>query len=170
MASWLDYFAYGSNLHPRRLLARAPSLQFRCTAWLGCHRLAFHKRGADGSGKADVKTGNPDDRVHGAIYRISARDAARLDRIEGLGAGYLRKDVEVVTPDGPTPVFCYQAMPAWVLPGLLPFSWYRELVVAGALHHGLPDSYVGRIRSTPCEPDPDPARAAAHRELLRGPD
>jgi hypothetical protein len=60
-------------------------------------------------------------------------------------------------------------MPAWVLPGLVPFSWYRELVVAGARYHDLPDRYVRRIRSTPCEPDPDPVRAAAHLELLRGP-
>ena len=169
MPRWLDYFAYGSNLHPRRLLARTPSVQFRCTAWLGCHRLEFHKRGADGSGKADVISGHEDDRVHGAIYRISAQDAVRLDRIEGLGAGYLRKTVEVMTPFGPSLAYCYQAMPAWVLPRLRPFSWYRELVVAGARHHDLPDSYVRRIRSTPCEPDPDPLRAAAQLQILRGP-
>jgi gamma-glutamylcyclotransferase (GGCT)/AIG2-like uncharacterized protein YtfP len=169
MASWLDYFAYGSNLHPRRLRDRTPSVQFQCTAWLARHRLAFHKRGADGSGKADVVTGSEEDRVHGAVYRMSARDATRLDRIEGLGAGYDRKTVAVITPLGPRLVFCYQAMPAWVLPGLVPFSWYRELVVAGARYHDLPDRYVRRIRSTPCEPDPDPVRAAAHLELLRGP-
>ena len=167
MASWIDYFAYGSNLHPRRLGARTPSLRFLCTGRLDGHRLAFHKRGADGSGKADVVPGRASDRVHGAVYRITTGDAARLDRIEGLGAGYLRRSLEVVTPTGPMAVFCYQAMQAWVMPGLLPFAWYRELVVAGARRHDLPERYVRRIRSVPCEPDPDPARAAAHLDILR---
>ena len=169
MARRVDYFAYGSNLHPRRLGARTPSLEFLATAWLAGHRLVFHKRGADGSGKADVAAGRADDRVHGAVYRISRQDAAQLDRIEGLGAGYARMQAEVVTPAGPRRAYCYQAMPAWIVPGLLPFAWYRELVIAGARHHRLPEGYVRRIRRTPCTSDPDAERAAGHLKLLRGP-
>lgn len=166
MARPLAYFAYGSNLHPLRLLARTPSCVLHCTAHLAAHVLRFHKRGADRSGKADVVPGGSDDRVHGAVYLMSRADKARLDRIEGLGAGYTHRDVTVVTPGGPMSVFCYQAMETHIEPDLPPFSWYRELVLAGARHHGLPNAYVRAIERVYCVPDPDRQRAARHLDVI----
>ncbi len=166
MARLLAYFAYGSNLHPLRLLARTPSCVLRCTAHLPAHALRFHKRGADRSGKADVVPGRPHDRVHGAVYAMSAADKSRLDRIEGLGVGYVHRDVRVVTPAGPLSAFCYQAMKSHIEPDLRPFAWYRELVLAGARHHGLPDDYVRDIERVSCIPDPDPQRAARHLGVI----
>jgi hypothetical protein len=166
MASSLAYFAYGSNLHPLRLLARTPSCVLQCTAHLAAHVLRFHKRGADRSGKADVIPGGQSDRVHGAVYLMSPADKSRLDRIEGLGAGYTHREVTVETPAGPMAAFCYQAMDTHIQPGLAPFAWYRELVLAGARHHRLPRDYVQAIERVPCVPDPDRGRAARHLDVI----
>lgn len=39
------------------------------------HRLRFHKVGEDGSGKCDAEeTGDPEDRVIGVVYAISASE------------------------------------------------------------------------------------------------
>lgn len=48
------YFAYGSNMLTERLIARTPSARPVGTSLLPGHRLTFHKRGRDGSGKCDA--------------------------------------------------------------------------------------------------------------------
>ena len=51
---------------------------------------------------------------------------------------------------------------------LVPFDWYRDLVVAGAIEHGLPASYIDELMRAPVVSDPDAARAARAYRLLRG--
>jgi gamma-glutamylcyclotransferase len=48
------YFAYGSNLDLARMRARAPAVGLIGPALLQGMRLAFDKRGGDGSGKANL--------------------------------------------------------------------------------------------------------------------
>jgi len=61
------YLAYGSILHPLRLGERISSAQLCGVTTLRGYRLAWHKRGADGSGKCDlVRTNREQDRAHGA--------------------------------------------------------------------------------------------------------
>jgi gamma-glutamylcyclotransferase len=50
----------------------------------------------------------------------------------------------------------------------VPFDWYRDLVVAGAVEHGLPPSYVEELAQIPAVSDPYPARAERVRGLLGG--
>ena len=49
-----------------------------------------------------------------------------------------------------------------------PSTWYRDLVVAGAIEHGLPPRYVEELARVPAAADPDVARAARARRLLDG--
>ena len=80
----------------RRLLERAPSATFLSIATLKEHRLRFHKKSRDGSGKCDAEyTANPDDCVMGVIFMMSASDKKELDRKECLGFGYKEKNVTV---------------------------------------------------------------------------
>jgi gamma-glutamylcyclotransferase len=46
-----------------------------------------------------------------------------------------------------------------------PYSWYRALVVAGAVEHGLPSAYVDGLRGTPVRQDPDDKRHSLNMAL-----
>ncbi len=163
------YFAYGSNLHPARLAARAPSARLIGTGCWSGHRLAFHKIGQDGSAKCDAPVATlPTDRVHGAIYQLADADLGRLDRIEGAGTGYDRALVTLDGDSGPLTANTYLARQGWIDPGLKPFGWYRLLVLAGAEHHSFPDSYLAAISAVSAIPDPDRARADSNLSEIPG--
>lgn len=158
-------FAYGSNLLTRRMVERVPSARVVSLATLVGHRLCWHKRGRDGSGKCDVlPTGDPADRVFGVIYRMTLADKHALDRIEGLGAGYDEQEVTLLTADGPMRAWTYRATD--IAPDALPFTWYKALVLAGAREHGLPAHYVARLEAIEALSDPDVARASMNGALI----
>jgi gamma-glutamylcyclotransferase len=161
------YFAYGSNLHPRRLRERVASAVAVGSGRLEGHRLRFHKRARDGSGKCDaMRTGRPEDAVLGVLYRLDAADVARLSGIEGVGRGYEVYDVRIRVGDGLVEAFTYLADPAFVDPTLVPWDWYKTLVLVGARHHRLAERYVAAIGAVESRPDPDAHRAATHAALL----
>ena len=166
-ASFL-YFAYGSNMLTRRLRAadRAPSAQAVEVAGLCAHRLTFDKlSNTDGSGKCDAeRTGQASDWVHGVVYEIAEHDQAALDRVEGVGYGYRRAIVEVVTRSGP--LTCRSYLATMKQPGLRPYHWYKALVVAGAIEHALPTRYVDWLSNIASTEDPDAVRRAVNQALL----
>ncbi len=160
----LRYLAYGSNLHPERLRRRTPSAVPIDTCALRGWRLSFEKRGQDGSGKATiVETGDPSHLVHGVVYEMHAGEKPVLDRIEGLNRGYRE---HVLSLPGHGTVWTYRAELEHTDRGLLPFCWYRELVLAGARHHGFPPAYIAAIEALGTAPDPDATRREAHEALL----
>lgn len=142
-------FAYGSNLSTRRLRARTPSARPHCVARLAGHTLRFHKRGADGSGKADAfHTGRTDDEVWGAVYSMRAAELRTLDAIEG---GYDALELKVITPVGlVVPARVYRATASTIDATLRPFRWYLAHVRRGARRHGLPAAYIEGIRRVRC--------------------
>lgn len=169
MTARVRYFAYGSNLHPRRLARRAPTCSVITTGYLPGYRLAFHKRShIDGSGKCNiVTTGNDGDRVFGAIYELSLAELVRLDDEEVVHGGYTRIDVQIVTGSGVlAPVGVYQAPQSMIDETLLPFDWYHSLVVHGARHHGLPAEYIGALEAIAARRDDDRERRRPFDQLL----
>lgn len=124
--------------------------------------LRFHKRGRDGSGKCTLV--EADTTVHAAVFELSGADARRLDAIEGVGNGYAA--VTIAVPDF-GPCFTYLAQPSHFDATLTPFTWYRDLVLAGCRFHGFPERYTGQVRAAPAEADPDRSRHAVNRNLLR---
>lgn len=80
----IHYFAYGSNLHPVRLMKRVPSAELVGVIKHSCHRLSFHKKSNDGSGKCNMlETGADSDHVYGAIYKLKPEHKKDLDKYEG---------------------------------------------------------------------------------------
>lgn len=159
------YFAYGSNLHPLRLSERVPSSRLLATGALPGHRLAFHKRGRDGSAKCDcMPTGCAEDRVLGAVFEFHPRERGVLDACEG--AGYVARTVALTVGSGRMAVYLYQATPEAIDPRLRPFDWYKALVLAGARYHRLAPEYVAALAQVPAQADPDPHRAEPHQALL----
>ena len=156
----IHYFAYGSNMSIRRLRQRVSSAQRLGRAVLAAHDLRFHKVGRDGSGKCDAFfTGNSRDVIHGVVFRLEPDDKLILDRIEGLGAGYDEKRICLSLDQG-REIEAVTYVATHVDASLLPFSWYKAHVLAGARYARLPGAYVNRIRAVPVKNDPDRRRRA----------
>ena len=149
----LPVFSYGSNLCLERIRARAPSVEVLGTGYVTGRRLAFHKIGVDGSGKADAFfTGREADRVWGTLHRMSPTDRIALDACEG---GYELERVEVVRKDGGrVPALAYVALASRIAEQLTPWCWYLDYVLRGARELGLPSEYLEAIRAFPCARDP----------------
>jgi gamma-glutamylcyclotransferase len=104
------YFAYGSNMFARRLAARTPSAVRIKTAFVAGRRLTFDKVSTDGSGKCDIEaTGNPADRIYGVLFRIDTAEERALDEAEGLGHGYRKDELTVLTSEGTVTAMAYIA-------------------------------------------------------------
>ena len=95
---------------------------------------------------------------------MSAEDKLNHDKAEGLGQGYGERLVKISTQAGQLRAMIYYATS--ISPGLRPYDWYRDLVVAGAREHGLPEEYVRVVASVPTMTDYDLDRAKRARRFL----
>ena len=157
----MHYFAYGSNMSLARLRARIPSARRIGTYRLQAHELRFHKVGRDGSGKCDAfHTGHPDHVVIGAVFDIDPLEKAQLDLVEGIGAGYDEKQVDLQGVHGPdVAAFTYVATRINLL--LRPYTWYKHHVLTGARESLLPLDYIRAIERIESIRDRDANRTAA---------
>jgi gamma-glutamylcyclotransferase len=161
------YFAYGSNMFTRRLAARTPSAVRITTAFVEGRRLTFDKVSTDGSGKCDIEaTGNLADRVYGVLFRIATAEERALDDAEGVGHGYRKDEIMVVTYEGTLAATAYFATEKD--PKRRPYDWYKAFVLQGATENALPAAYIELIRAVPSQPDPNTARRARNEALLAG--
>jgi hypothetical protein len=168
MSDTFLYFAYGSNMFTRRLTAprRAPSAAAEGTGFVVGRRLTFDKASRDGSGKCDIELAAPNERVYGVLFKIAAAEEVALDHAEGLGRGYRKENLEVITMHGPVSAIAYVATAKE--PGRRPYDWYKAYVVAGAVEHGLPSVYIEWLRTFPALPDADAGRRAENEAVLLG--
>jgi hypothetical protein len=163
----VHYLAYGSNLHPLRLGARVPSARVVGVVALPGYRLAFHKRSIDGSGKCLLYAArDPHHQVYGVLYEIDAGEKTALDRAEGKGGGYCEQVLQVTIDGLQYAPYLYAARASHIDPSLLPYHWYKRLVLAGARYHGFPAAYVAAIEATPSKPDDDARRRRENEALL----
>lgn len=157
------YAAYGSNLHPFRMQQRTPSAQLLGTAQLTDMALRFHKRGyTDFSGKCNIIRCDRAT-IHVAIYDISPTDMLALDRHEGAGSGYDRALIDI---SGFGECITYIAAATHIDDTLLPFSWYRDLVVAGCERLEFPLSYVETVKAVRTKRDLEGDRHTANMRLV----
>jgi len=139
----LLYFAYGSNLKRARLAERVPGARSVGIARLEDHRLVCDKRGADGSGKANLRVSR-NDRVWGAVYELPGGGFELLDPHEG---GYERVELMVRSDGMTTRVVSYRS--DRLIPDPVPFDWYRALILEGAAEHGLPADWIAQLEQLP---------------------
>ena len=175
----MKYFAYGANMYTPHLMMHAPQVLFLGIAKLKGYHLYFHKLGnADESGKCNiVQTRDPNHVVYGVLYDVPARHRCVLDKAEKLGYGNQDITLKVypVQKSGLSGyvesgegiyAFTYVAHKERVREHLVPFTWYKELVIAGAREHGLPESYINELKHYEAVQDPDPQREAQHIQQL----
>jgi gamma-glutamylcyclotransferase (GGCT)/AIG2-like uncharacterized protein YtfP len=157
------YFAYGSNMYTKRLQSRVPSARVVTPVSLPDYKLFFHKRGTDGSGKGDIKK-RDDSVVYGIIYEIKAEEKVVLDRIEG--SGYEDVTIQIPIENQSIEVFSYLAKENHIDQSLHPYSWYKQLVLAGAKEHSLPQEYVKEIQEVKSIKDPEEERAKLELKII----
>jgi gamma-glutamylcyclotransferase len=158
-------FAYGSNMLTARMRERAPLSKAVSVGKLIGFDLCWNKRSSDGSGKCSItETGYPKHVVWGVAFEMSAKDKSSLDRVEGLGRGYGERAVEIHTQGGRLSAMIYYATS--IDPGIRPYDWYRDLVIAGALEHQLPEEYVRILEKVATVTDSDVDRAATNLRIL----
>lgn len=159
--SSLYYFAYGSNLHPLRFRRRVPSARVVANAVLPGHQLVFDKHGGDDSGKCTIMPGAAE--VQGVVYEMEASERPELDILE---SGYECCERVVNTFAGAMPAFVYIARAEMIIPGLLPYHWYKLYVLLGARQHGLDPHYCRRIEAQAHIDDPHIERQRQHFQIL----
>ncbi len=162
------YFAYGSNMAEARLKRRIPSAGKIGVASLPGHRLTFHNASTkDCSAKCDAFcTEGSEDLVLGVLFKMNPGEKAILDRYEGLGVEYRDAFVPVTLEcGGQEEALIYYATN--IDNSLLPYHWYKEHVVRGALENALPESYIRSIESVVSIDDPDTQRHAMELSIYR---
>lgn len=149
------YFAYGSNM-PRALIEeRVGPCKRIGVAYITGYALRFHKESyIDHTGKCDAYcTGDPTDRVWGAIYRLTQDQITEMDELEG--PGYRRATVQTTLGGWSVKADLYLAKPGAVKPELSPLDSYKACVLDGARELELPAEYVDAIKAVQSMPDPD---------------
>ncbi len=166
MTVW--YFAYGSNMQTATLRGRRGigfhrALPARISGW----RLVFDKPPLIAIGESFANI-IPDPAAHvlGVAYEVSAEDLEHIELTEGVRLGnYVRASV-AAQPLSAVP----EPLPAFTLtseqrdPNLQPSTRYMELVIDGAIEHGLPHEYVQWLRMVPA--NPPSAEAVRFRTLM----
>jgi hypothetical protein len=125
-------------------------------------RLSFTKKSTDESTKCTV-IASDGHRVWGAIYQLKHADKQRLVQGEG---GY--HEVPLRLPvDGELKLgFTFVANPDRIDTHLVPYTWYKRYVLAGAKEHDFPPAYIAEIEAVKSRQDPKCARSAEHEPLL----
>jgi cation transport regulator ChaC len=146
------YFAYGSNLATDQKEHRTGSIREAKRARLDGYRLAFNKRGSDGTGKANIV---PDSgrTVWGVVYRMSPAALAKMDKYEGVAGGhYSRRAVRVRCESGDDrDAVTYVAGHAFLDDSLTPAQNYLQKILQGARGHHLPEDYIREIEEAACQ-------------------
>ena len=137
------YFAYGSNMNWEQMKRRCPSAQFVCVASLKDYRFAIarHSRLRNcGTANIFADTGSE---VWGIVYDISEPDLIILDSFED---GYRREKL-LVCASGDSQrsveVLVYIAEKEDTVP--LPNPEYKRLILDGARHWKIPESYCSML-------------------------
>jgi AIG2 family protein len=144
------YAAYGSNMDPRQMLARAPHSPQRGGAWLMGWRLTFggEDKGWEGA-LATLVEDDPLSQVFVMLYDLTAADERHLDAWEGADIGLYRKlRVRVATMNGDDLAWVY-VLDAYE--GGLPSARYLGILADAAEAAGAPDDYVAELRRRPCQ-------------------
>lgn len=147
-------------------MERVPSAELIGVATHPNHRLTFHKKSDDGSGKCNMfNSGSESDLIYGAIYKIKAEHKNELDSFEGKGYGYIDFQIALNHDGDKYTCFTYLAQQSHIVDNLNPYHWYKKLVILGAQYLSFPGSYISCIEAVESMEDPDTMRRK-EKEIL----
>jgi len=150
----LWYFAYGSNMQRATFVGRREMRPME-SSWgrLDDFELCFDLPVGPGErGVANI-TRRAGASVHGVLHLISAIEADRLDRTEGVHRGlYDRLAVDIMAADGAA-VAAFTYCSRHGTSGRKASPRYMGLLLEGAREHGLPVSYQSYLVALPLAVD-----------------
>lgn len=166
----MKIFAYGSNLDLDRLRKRTPSAVKVSNASIKGYQFKCNKISNTGSSKGNIVfTNRPEDEVWGVIFEIDDNEKKALDDAEGLGQGYNETKLTVTdTLNQSQLVQVYVADPTAVNDNLLPFDWYKEFIVSGAVSNELPNVYTDNLKVMDSVIDTDEKRRKKNFSIING--
>ncbi len=128
------HFAYGSNMSRALMGARCPAAEALGTALLSGWRFVIAAEGF-----ASIAP-QPGARVHGVLWRLTARDLAAVNAYESIDSGlYLRRRLSVRCGERQAAALVYIAGRAGEGK---PRPGYLDVVLAAARDWSLPDDYI----------------------------
>jgi len=138
------YFAYASNMEPRRFRRLCPGGTVVGPARLPGYRLAFSRYSRQRRGGSADVVPDPESEVWGVLYEVDEGDLAAMDRSEGVPAAYHREVVMVVDEAGEErQAVTYLANRTGEF---LPHKEYLRVIVQGAEARGLPPEYIEGLK------------------------
>ncbi len=158
------YFGYGSNLHPLRISHRVGKLEPAVPDRLDGYSLTFDMCGADGSAKCNIKSASKANRVFGVCYKLNTK---QWDVLLEYERGYGTHNVKLASGQFARTFIAEADRSNASFP---PYSWYRDIVVAGMERFDFDYEYVELARQVDAIEDPDAERAAemgAHLSEMR---
>lgn len=175
------YAAYGMNMDPTQMSAKAPRSPQAGTGWLHGWRLTFAGGAIDGpAGVEAVATvvEDPQSSVFVVLYDVPDPEMGMLDRWEGTdairpqrlrarvstlptvpaGPPVTAQAVEFTEPDVNKPLSGGDEVVAWfyvmqAYEGGLPRATYLGQLADAAEAAGAPEAYVHELRTRPCQAD-----------------
>ncbi len=149
------YFAYGSNMNPRRMADRGLAVEEIMAGRLNDMVLQFNKRSRHNPTWACANVGFCRGKtVEGVLYRLADRRQIELmDPFEGAPRYYSRERFPVHTDRGLIHAWVYVANPAVIDDTVLPLKWYLDHLLAGRDY--LSPEYLARLETVACHSDDD---------------
>jgi gamma-glutamylcyclotransferase (GGCT)/AIG2-like uncharacterized protein YtfP len=139
------YFAYASNMEPRRFQRLCPRSTFVGPARLPGRRLAFSRYSRQRRGGSADIVADAEAEVWGVLYEVGDADLDTLDRSEDVPAAYRRAAVVVEDAEGrQRQAVTYLANRTG---DFLPHRDYLRLIVQGAEARGLPQEWIRHLKS-----------------------
>jgi len=172
----IKYFAYGDKMFSPQLRSIVSSVRVIGVAKIAGYKLFFHSRGIeDPSGKCNIlPVKDIASEVFGVLYEIPMQDRYLLDKAEGLGnynqevrlkvyPFYHNTDIEQAEGIA---AFTYIAHKDNIFEDLVPFTWYKEMVICGAREHHVPMEYIHHLEQYAAAIDPNVHRATKQTRYL----
>lgn len=98
--------------------------------------------------------------MYGVIYSFNRQQKTGLDRIE---AGYFADSFNINKYEN---ILVYRASEEYINDQLLPYTWYKDIIISGAEYHQFPKEYISFIKSFIAIPDPDQKRETEKRSII----
>lgn len=98
-----------------------------------------------------------------AVFEICEKEKEKLDKIEGLGKGY--KDFTLEVPDFGS-CFTYLGSASHICDKLMPYDWYKEIVLLGCRKLEFPSGYASMIEAVKAGRDPDEKRSREQWQIV----
>jgi gamma-glutamylcyclotransferase (GGCT)/AIG2-like uncharacterized protein YtfP len=141
------YAAYGSNMDPQQMAARAPHSPMTGTGWLPGWRLTFGGEDIGWEGALATVVEDAGEQVFVVLYDLTEVDERALDGWEGGQGVYRKLRVRVHSLSGDRSAWLY-TLDAYE--GGLPSARYLGIMADAAEAAGAPDDYVRDLRGRPC--------------------